>query len=96
MNKGNEKMMKYRDKMKEWRKERDEVILSQDIRKFKEFHRKWYKEGVYDKMLPDNDMIIEISLRQALLGLDNIPEGKMIEAQLWLIEHGCSPYPWRS
>jgi hypothetical protein len=45
--------------------------------------------------LPDNDMVVEISMRQSLLALPNLPEGKMIEAQLWLIDHGCDPHPWK-
>jgi hypothetical protein len=90
-----DRMKKYWDKHDQWIKERDEVLLSLDLKKYKAFYRKWQKEGVYTMPLPDNDMVVEISMRQSLLALPNLPEGKMIEAQLWLIDHGCDPHPWK-
>lgn len=91
----NDRVKKYRDKHDQWIKEREEALLSLDLKKYKAFYKKWLKEGIYTIPLPDNDMIIEISMRQALLGMEDISEGKMIEAQLWLIAHGCDPHPWK-
>ncbi len=90
----NKKMQAYWAKHDQWIKERDEVLLSLDINKYKAFYEKWRKEGVYDMPLPDNEMILQIAMRQGLLALKNVPEGKIIEAQLWLIDHGCNPHPW--
>ena len=31
----------------EWVKERDSVVLTHDIQKFKEFYEKWKRRGIY-------------------------------------------------
>ena len=79
--------MKQKDEMKQWLKERDEVVLSLDVERFKEFYQKWAKRGVYDMQLPSGE-VIEISMRMAICGMANPPKRKLKEAQVWLIERG--------
>ena len=78
----------------QWIKERDEAVLSLDLKKFKAFIKKWHDLGLYAMPIPDNDMILSITMHQMVLGLADAPESKVIEAQLWLIDHGCNPHPW--
>lgn len=79
--------MKQKDEMKQWLKERDEVVLSLDVERFKEFYQKWMKRGVYGVQLP-SDEVIEISMRMAICGMANPPKRKLKEAREWLIERG--------
>lgn len=73
-----------------WIQERDEAILSFDINKFKEFYEKWEKRGFYNIALPENDKVLEISLRKMVIIMKNPPKDKLEEAKKWLREHGCS------
>ena len=42
-----------RKEFEEWRKEKDEAIMSFDTEKIKKFYLKWQAKGVYKKLLPD-------------------------------------------
>lgn len=86
----------YFDKMGRWKAELRSVALSFDVAGFKKFYNKWKEEGVYTRPLTCDDKIIEIALRQIVCGLKDVPEGKVIEAQLWLISKGYNPYPWNN
>lgn len=91
----NEKMRIYWADREEWQKERDEALLSMDVKTFRIFYGKWMAKGIYTKPLPRDNKIVEMSIRQAVLALENAPEEKKEEAKAWLREHGCSDNPWR-
>ena len=74
--------------LKKWVKERDQVLLTHDIRKFKEFYLKWYNRGVYRLKLPANDIIVRASLEKSILGMANPPEKDRKLAEEWLLSHG--------
>lgn len=82
------------EKHAQWIKERNDAVLSMDLKKFKAFIKKWQAEGLYTMPVPDNDMILSITMHQMVLAIEDAPEGKKILARLWLIDHGCNPYPW--
>lgn len=81
-------------KLKEWRKiwlqERDEVVKTYDIDKFKEFYRKWQMRGIYHMPLPNDDRVIEISLRKMVYHMTSTTKQEKEDAEKWLIEHGYS------
>lgn len=81
--------MNYKKWKDLWLKERDEVIRTQDIDKFKEFYQKWTERGFYRGGLP-SDEVIEISLRKMLYHLGNATEQEKAYAEKWLLEHGSS------
>ena len=91
----NDKMQIYWAKQSEWMKERDEAALSFDVNKFKKFYIKWRVEGIYTRPLPEDDFVIEIAMRQMVLGMANPPKDKVAEAKAWLKAHGFSTNPWR-
>lgn len=75
--------------LKQFVKERDEAILTFDIEVFKKFYIKWVKLGVYKpNFLPNDNKILEISLRKMVLGMANPPEDKAREAREWLRARG--------
>lgn len=82
--------MRVSKEHKQWLKERDEVLYTFDVEKFKSFYRKWAKRGIYeDKVLPD-DKVLEISMRKMICNLANPREDKLAEARAWLSERGYS------
>lgn len=78
-------------KQKEWIKifveERDAVVQTFDIDKFKEFYAKWKARGFYDIDLP-SDEIVEISLRKMAYHSTKIPENVRKKAEKWLLDRG--------
>lgn len=77
--------------MSEWLKERDEVVKTYDIEKFKQFFRKWQVKGIYDRKMPlPADEVIEISLRKMVYHMTSATEEQKKEAEAWLIAHGSS------
>lgn len=76
-----------------WLKERDEVIRTLDVEKFKEFYLKWQARGLYKMPLP-SDEVIEISLRKMLYHLGNATEQEKSEAEKWLTERGYDTNMW--
>ena len=75
--------------LKQWKRERDKVIYTFDVKKFKKFYEKWKKKGVYTEPLP-SDEVIEISMRKCVCGLLNPRKDKLAEARAWLSERGYS------
>lgn len=73
----------------DWLKERDEVVKTYDINKFKDFYYKWTVMGLYDSPLP-SDRVIEISMRKMVYNMLSATEDEKAEAKKWLIEHGCT------
>ena len=72
-----------------WRKERDEVVKTLDIKKFKEFYRKWKLKGFYNIPLPD-DAVIEISLHKMLYNINSATDEEKSKAKEWLESRGYS------
>ena len=72
----------------EWVKERDSVVLTHDIQKFKEFYGKWKRRGIYILSLPENDLVVRASMEKAILMMKNPPEKDKQQAVEWLVSHG--------
>ena len=73
-----------------WLHERDEVMLSYDVERFREFYNKWTRRGIYqDGLLPDSDIVIEISMRKCVYNMAKSTEEQKKEAADWLHAHGC-------
>jgi len=87
--------IKTKDLLPIWRKERDEAALSFDVETFRRFYEKWHRRGFYDIPLPADDRVIEIAIREMVLGLANPPEDKKKEARDWLEANGYDPDPWK-
>lgn len=71
----------------EWKKERDAVVKTCDVEKFKKFYEKWTKKGFYNIELPP-DHILEISLRKMILDLESATEQEKADARWWLSRRG--------
>lgn len=73
----------------DWLKERDEVVKTYDVNKFKAFYVKWKMMGLYSLPLPSDD-VIEVSMRKMVYNMLSSTEGEKDEAKKWLIEHGST------
>lgn len=73
--------------MQEWILERNVVIRSLDVEKFKAFWKKWSARGFYRNGLPD-DEVIEISLYKMLYTLESATEEEKNKAKEWLESRG--------
>lgn len=73
----------------DWLKERDEVVKTYDVNKFKDFYNKWKSMGLYNLPLP-TDSVIEISMRKMVYHMTSSTNIEKEEAKKWLIEHGSS------
>lgn len=71
----------------EWILERNVVIRSLDVEKFKAFWKKWSARGFYRNGLPD-DEVIEISLYKMLYTLESATEEEKNKAKEWLESRG--------
>lgn len=77
------------DLVKQWVKERDEAAQSFDVEKFKAFHEKWAKLGIYDKRIKlPPDSVIEITMRKMTCNIQNPNPKKLEEARQWLEDRG--------
>lgn len=79
--------LNYKQFMK-WQKERDTAIKSLDVKTFREFWDRWVKRGFYVDPLPDNDQIVEITLRKLLSHLATASDQEREEAKKWLNDRG--------
>lgn len=73
---------------KQWIKERDEAVATLDVRKFKSFYQKWQMQGVYERSLPNNDKVIEISMYKCAVNITTMPKEVHDKAAAWLTAHG--------
>ena len=67
-------------------KERDDVVLSMDVDRFRKFTRKWNPE-----LKQPSDEVMEITLRKMALSIPSMPWNVQQEAREWLIAHNCEP-----
>lgn len=86
---GDDKLIK--ELMQEWILERNVVIRSLDVEKFKAFWKKWSARGFYRNGLP-NDEVIEISLYKMLYNLESATEEEKNKAKEWLESRGYDIY----
>lgn len=77
--------------MQEWILERNVVIRSLDVEKFKAFWKKWSARGFYRNGLPD-DEVIEISLYKMLYNLESATEEEKNKAKEWLESRGFDAF----
>lgn len=70
-----------------WKQERDAVVKTYDIERFKKFYEKWTKKGFYNLELPP-DSVLEVSLRYMVLNMDSATEQEKEEARWWLARRG--------
>lgn len=77
--------------MQEWILERNVVIRSLDVEKFKAFWKKWSARGFYRNGLPD-DEVIEISLYKMLYNLESATEEEKNKAKEWLESRGLDVF----
>lgn len=75
------------NEMKKWLKERDKIAKTYDVKKFKDFYRKWSKKGLYTLRLPA-DNVIEISMRKMVYHMTSATEDEKKEAEQWLLDRG--------
>lgn len=75
--------------MELWKKERDEVIKTLDVKKFKAFYGKWKLKGFYNGPLP-NDAVIEILLHKMLYNIKSATDEEKSKAKEWLESKGYS------
>lgn len=83
-----ERAIKYREKLNQFHNELDDVVLSLDVTRFREFYKKWHDLGIYDAITLPNDDILEITMRKMLVNMTDVPKDKYDEAKSWLLERG--------
>lgn len=82
--------------IEEYVRERNKAVLSLDVRTFKDFVIRWTKKGGLPScFIIADDNVIEIALRQMVLGIADAPEDKIEEARAWLKARGYSTEPWK-
>ena len=68
----------------QWKKDRDEVVESLDVEKFKAFYR-LYQDKVYDgRPIPKSDKVIMAAMCKMALVIETISEGTKKRADEWL------------
>lgn len=74
-----------------WVKERDEVIKTYDVQKFKDFYRKYQLLNVYPKeiQLP-KDEVIMVSMHKMVYHMASATAKEKADAAKWLKDHGIS------
>lgn len=86
---GNRKRKQKKEKMfDQWKRERDEAVMSLDVEKFKAFCLKWQEKGAYAKKPLPPDNIVEITLYKMACEITTIPEEIALKAATWLVERG--------
>lgn len=83
------------DLLRQFVKERDEAVLTFDVPTFRRFYKRWADKGVYDRRLLPPDNVVEISLRQMVIGMANPPKDKLEEAKAWLRARGYDEEPFK-
>ena len=74
--------------IKQWQKERNIAVAAMDLEKFKAFYLKWMERGIYERPLPENDFVTEISMRKMAIEIKSIPQSVKDDAVKWLHDRG--------
>ena len=82
--------------IKQWQEERNAAVLSLDVNTFRAFYKKYQDLGIYQEPLLATDQILEIGLRQMVLGLKNATPEQIADAKSWLLQRGFSTEPWKN
>lgn len=86
---GNRKRKQKKERMfDQWKRERDEAVMSLDVEKFKAFCLKWQEKGAYARKPLPPDNIVEISMYKMACEITSIPEEIALKAATWLVERG--------
>lgn len=80
--------MTNKEWIKIWLRERDEVTKTYDVEAFKVFYRKWKARGLYQLPLPENDEVIERTMRKMVCNMKSATEEEKAEALEWLKARG--------
>lgn len=76
--------------VKNFVKERDAAAVNYDVKKFRAFYAKWQEKGVYEIDLPKDDKVVEILMRKMVYHSKAFNSLQKREAEMWLIDHGCT------
>lgn len=76
--------------IKTYNKERDKAVKSLNVAEFRKFYKKWQERGFYQVSLPDNDAVVEVTMRKMLFHINSATEQEKADAEKWLIEHGLT------
>ena len=74
--------------IREFVRDRDKAVATFNIETFKKFFAKYKAKGIYDIDLPNDDKVIEISLRKMAVHSTGLPMKVRMEAAEWLTERG--------
>lgn len=88
MNGNRKRKAKKENMFKQWRRERDEAVMSLDVEKFKAFICKWQMLGAYGKKPLPSDKVCEITMYKMACEITTIPEDIALKAAAWLVERG--------
>lgn len=75
----------------QWLKERDEVLKTHDVSKFKEFVIRWRERGFYDDtplLDSSDDEVIEVAMRKMICNIPTMSQKEKKEAEEWLTSRG--------
>ena len=76
--------------IKEFVRDRDAAVMTFDVEEFKRFYQKWRDKGLYTIGLPQNNKVLEITMRKMAVHSTGIPEEVREEAGKWLTDRGFS------
>lgn len=72
----------------QWLTERDKVLKTHDVSKFKDFVAKWRKHGFYDDTPFPSDEVLEASMRKMICNIPTMSQKEKKEAEEWLTSRG--------
>ena len=72
----------------QWLTERDEVLKTHDVTRFKEFVTKWRGYGFYDDTPFPSDEVLEASMRKMICNIPTMSQKEKKEAEEWLTSRG--------
>ena len=75
---------------RKWQSEFNEAVRKQDVQGFRKFYEKWRYLGIYASPLPDDDKMLEISLRKMLFNMASATDQEKRQAEQWLMSRGYS------
>lgn len=76
--------------IKTYNKERDKAVKSLNVAEFRKFYKKWQERGFYQVSLPDDDAVVEVTMRKMLFHINSATEQEKADAEKWLIAHGLT------